>query len=168
MVRRPQYKYTSLMPMSRLPDSLTRDALAVLIDRFYDAVQRHATLGPIFNARIKDWEEHKNLLVRFWCSVVFGDASYRGSPMSVHRSVPGLKFEHFEQWLELWREVCSRVLEAESAALMHELASRMGGNLSRAVVGSASSSSLRLQGSRHPDDHPSNTAPGLRVEARSR
>ena len=166
-MRHPQYKYTSLMPMSRLPDSLTRDALAVLIDRFYDAVQRHATLGPIFNARINDWEEHKNLLVRFWCSVVFGDASYRGSPMNVHRSVPGLKFEHFEQWLELWQDVCSRVLEAEAAAVMHELASRMGSNLSRAVGESTSLNLLRIEGTRHPDDHPSNAAPDLRVGVRS-
>ncbi|HEY4582323.1 MAG TPA: group III truncated hemoglobin [Lysobacter sp.] len=79
---------------------LTDDDIARVVDRFYDAVQAHPTLGPVFEV-VHDWPDHKATLVRFWSSVLRGSASYRGQPMAVHRPLP-IRAAHFADWLALW------------------------------------------------------------------
>ena len=66
--------------------TLDESRIANLVDRFYDKVQADPSIGPIFNAAVHDWPEHKRLLTSFWCSVALRAASYRGNPMSVHRA----------------------------------------------------------------------------------
>ena len=51
------------------PPELDEDALARPVDRFYDRVRADGLLGPVFNAAVHDWPEHKRLLTRFWSSV---------------------------------------------------------------------------------------------------
>src|SRR3546814_2135476 len=86
-------------------------------------IQVHPTLGPVFNAAVDDWDEHKRLLVSFWTSVVLRAGTYRGNPMSAHRSHP-ITTEHFVQWLELWRATADEILAPEHAELLHEYAGR--------------------------------------------
>ncbi|QSX76959.1 group III truncated hemoglobin [Agrilutibacter solisilvae] len=102
--------------------------IARLVDCFYDKVRRHPELGPVFNAAVHDWDEHKALLVQFWSSVALGTASYRGNPMAAHRAQP-IRAEHFDAWLQLWDETASEVLAPEQAALMHGYAQRIGRSL---------------------------------------
>ncbi len=113
-------------PMQRLP--LNEPTIAVLVDRFYDAVRAEPTIGPVFNAAIEDWNAHKQLLTSFWCSVALGTGTYRGFPMAVHRQHP-IKAMHFEQWLALWRVTCAEVLEDSAATRMIEYAERIGRSL---------------------------------------
>ena len=49
--------------------TLTEADIARVVDRFYDAVQAHPTLGPVFNPAVHDWPDHTATLVRFWSSV---------------------------------------------------------------------------------------------------
>ena len=53
-------------------------AIATLVDRFYEKVRVDAQLGPVFNAAVHDWDEHKALLTSFWASVALRASSYRG------------------------------------------------------------------------------------------
>ncbi|MGV8940492.1 MAG: group III truncated hemoglobin [Lysobacter sp.] len=114
--------------MTRDSTELTEQQLAALVDRFYDKVQRHPTLGPVFNAAVDDWPEHKRLLTSFWSSVALGTRSYRGNPMAKHRGHP-IHTEHFEDWLALWRETADEVLDPEHARLVHDYAERIGRSL---------------------------------------
>src|SRR3546814_12266898 len=91
-------------------------------------IQVHPTLGPVFNAAVDDWDEHKRLLVSFWTSVVLRAGTYRGNPMSAHRSHP-ITTEHFVQWLELWRATADDILAPEPAELLPEYAGRHGRSL---------------------------------------
>src|SRR3546814_4411102 len=91
-------------------------------------LQVHPTPGPVFNAAVDDWDEHKRLLVSFWTSVVLRAGTYRGNPMSAHRSHP-ITTEHFVQWLELWRATADEILAPEHAELLHEYAGRIGRSL---------------------------------------
>lgn len=107
---------------------LTADQIARLVDRFYDKIQLHPTLGPVFNARVKDWEAHKRLLTSFWCSVALRANSYRGNPMAVHRPLP-IDGTHFQDWLALWVQTTHDLLDERAAGQMVEYADRIGRSL---------------------------------------
>lgn len=108
---------------------LDHSALAQLVDRFYDKVRRDPGLGPVFNAAVHDWKEHKQRLVSFWASVSLGAGSYRGNPMAVHRALEGVGTGHFEIWLGLWRDTARELLEPEAAATVIGHAERIAASL---------------------------------------
>ena len=110
---------------SELP---SRDQLAALVDPFYDRIRVHPTLGPVFNAAVDDWDEHKQLLTSFWSSVLLREGSYRGNPMAAHRAHP-IHAGHFDEWLALWRATADEMLAPEHAELIHEYATRIGRSL---------------------------------------
>ena len=102
--------------------------VAVLVDRFYDKVRADPMLGPVFNAIVDDWDEHKRLLTSFWATVALRAGSYRGNPMAKHRPLP-IGRQHFERWLALWRETTAEVLDEHAATLMAGYAERIGRGL---------------------------------------
>lgn len=102
--------------------------IATLVDRFYEKVRIDPQLGPVFNAAVHDWNEHKALLTSFWSSVALRVGSYRGNPMAAHRPHP-IRAEHFDHWLALWRETCIEELDEANAATMLEYAERIGRSL---------------------------------------
>ena len=110
------------------PELPGREQLAALVDAFYDRIQVHPDLGPVFNAAVHDWPEHKRVLTSFWSSVVLRAGTYRGNPMAAHRP-HAITTEHFVQWLALWRETADEVLAPTHAALVHEYANRIGRSL---------------------------------------
>jgi hemoglobin len=73
-----------------------------LVDRFYARVREDALLGPIFDARISDWDEHLGKMKRFWRSVLHNSGEFSGNPMVKHLAIPGLGLPHFTHWLELF------------------------------------------------------------------
>lgn len=116
--------------MSRMNPAAPFDeaTLATLVDHFYEKVRREPQLGPIFNAAVHDWDEHKRLLTSFWASVALRAGSYRGNPMGAHRPHP-IRAEHFDRWLELWLETCAEELDETRAAEMVGYAGRIGHSL---------------------------------------
>ena len=110
-----------------LPE-LTEQQIAILVDRFYDKVRVDPMLGPVFNAAVDDWPEHKRLLTSFWASITLGARSYRGNPMARHRGHP-IRAEHFDHWLALWRQTAAEVLAPEHAQLVSGHADRIGRSL---------------------------------------
>ena len=113
--------------MDPQPD-LHRDDIARLVDRFYERVRTDAVLGPVFNAAVDDWPEHKRVLTSFWASVALREGSYRGNPMAAHRPHP-IQAAHFDHWLALWHEVAHEVLPAAQAEVFVEHATRIGRSL---------------------------------------
>lgn len=112
------------------PEAATLDEthIARLVDRFYDKVQQDDLIGPVFNAVVDDWDEHKALLTRFWCSVALRAGTYRGNPMGKHKPLP-IGREHFERWLDLWRRTVPEIMDEEAATLMIDYANRIGRGL---------------------------------------
>ncbi len=115
------FRMNSLSPLDEA-------ALARLVDHFYEKVRRDAQIGPIFNAAVHDWDEHKRLLTSFWASVALRAGSYRGDPMGAHRPHP-IRAEHFDRWLAMWQETCDEELDTVHAAQMLEYAQRIGRSL---------------------------------------
>lgn len=108
--------------------TLDAAGIAALVDRFYDRVRADALLGAVFNPVVANWDEHKRLLVSFWCSAVLRAGTYRGNPMLKHHG-HSIESAHFERWLELWRETARELLDADAATVMVEYATRIGDGL---------------------------------------
>jgi len=76
--------------------------IVVLVDSFYDKVQKDELLGPIFDKVIQDnWDQHLEKMYRFWETVLLNNYTYHGSPFAPHARLP-ISAEHFDRWLELF------------------------------------------------------------------
>lgn len=95
--------------------AITDEQIAALVDRFYGKIRTDGMLGPIFAAAIgEDWTPHLARMKAFWSTVVRGPglgngATYKGNPMVAHLGLPSLTREHFDHWLQLWRETVAEV-----------------------------------------------------------
>lgn len=86
-----------------------------LVDKFYEAVQADAFLGPIFNAKLKGrWEMHHHKLYRFWHTVLLRRPDYFGDPVPVHFNM-NINENHFDYWLKLWIKTVDEYFEGTIA-----------------------------------------------------
>jgi hemoglobin len=80
-----------------------------LMRHFYGKVREDPLIGPVFAAKVTDWESHLQRIFAFWSSVALMSGDYRGNPMGLHLPLP-IDHEHFDRWLALFeastREVC--------------------------------------------------------------
>jgi len=110
--------------------------VAELVDRFYAEVRRDAMLGPIFNSRIADWDEHLAKLRAFWSSVVLMTGRYKGQPMPVHIAIAEITEEHFQRWLALFAETAEKVCPPDAAALFVDRSRRIAQSLQFGIAAS--------------------------------
>ena len=107
-----------------------RRQLGVLVRNFYNTLQIHPSLGPIFAAHVKSWPEHYRTLTDFWSVQTGGPPEYRGRLLQAHATLD-LRAEHYEAWLAQWRQSCHLHFEepeaGEMIALAEGLARRMPG-----------------------------------------
>ncbi len=87
--------------MIAMKDIASREAVKHLVDSFYMKVREDALLAPVF-AHV-DWPHHLPIMYNFWSSVLLGDMSYNGSPLSKHMGLP-ITTDHFNRWLKLFLE----------------------------------------------------------------
>lgn len=95
-----------------------------LVHAFYARVRRDELIGPIFSARISDWDHHLQRLCHFWSSVVLMTGRYHGSPMQKHMALP-VDAGHFDRWLQLFRQTARDVCNPRAAAVFVERAERI-------------------------------------------
>ena len=89
--------------MDTRADIATLDDVKILVDNFYNKVQKDELLGGIFNGAIKDWPRHLEKMYRFWQTVLLDEHTYNGSPFPPHAQLPVTKV-HFDRWLVLFQE----------------------------------------------------------------
>lgn len=123
-----------------------------LVHRFYDRVRADPMLGPIFAARITDWDPHLDRMVAFWSSVALMTGRYHGAPMPAHAGLP-VNWAHFDRWLVLFRQTASEVCPPAGARYVIERAERIAQSLHMAVQDAAC---------------PGGAAPNLRSEGHAR
>ncbi|KAA9005012.1 group III truncated hemoglobin [Histidinibacterium aquaticum] len=102
--------------------------LTELVHGFYGKVRVDPVLGPIFAERISDWEPHLAKMVDFWSSVALMTGRYHGAPVPKHAGLP-VTWEHFERWLDLFRETAGEVCTPEGALHVIERAERIARSL---------------------------------------
>jgi hemoglobin len=99
-----------------------------LLCHFYADVRQDPLIGPIFNAQIKDWEEHLKIIASFWETLVGGPRTY-ARPMPMKHLPLRLREEHFERWLFLWQANCRAQLPTDLAREMIDLAHHIADKL---------------------------------------
>jgi len=112
---------------------ITEPMIEALVHAFYARVRGDELLGPIFNARIDDWDEHLEKLCRFWSSVTLMTGTYEGRPMVVHAALPDIDGVHFARWLALFEETARAVCPPDAAALFVDRAHRIAASLKHGI-----------------------------------
>lgn len=142
MTPRPELRVTaSLRPeqTARLmaETGLDEAILHRLVHHFYDRVRADPLLGPIFAARITDWDPHLDRMVAFWSSVALMTGRYHGAPVPAHAGLP-VSWAHFDHWLVLFRQTASEVCPPVGARHVIERAERIAQSLHMVVQDAAS------------------------------
>ena len=113
---------------------ITEAMIDRLVRSFYDRVRADEMLGPIFDARIKNWEPHLQQMCAFWSSVALMSGRYHGAPMPKHLPLP-VDAAHFDRWLALFEATAAEVCPPEAAAHFVERAHRIAASLELGVAG---------------------------------
>ncbi|MFP5296611.1 MAG: group III truncated hemoglobin [Alphaproteobacteria bacterium] len=108
--------------------------IARLVDAFYAKVRADPLLGPVFDARIADWEPHLQQMRLFWSSVALMSGVYHGRPMPKHLPLP-VDAAHFDRWLELFEATAAEVCPPAAADHFIERARRIAESLELGVAG---------------------------------
>ena len=78
--------------------------IKLLVNTFYEKVQKDEFIGVIFNEKIGDrWPEHLEKMYRFWQTILLEEHTYSGSPFPPHRHLP-IDKNHFNRWMEIFTE----------------------------------------------------------------
>ncbi|MFZ1467593.1 MAG: group III truncated hemoglobin [Paracoccaceae bacterium] len=113
-----------LMARTGLDDAV----LTRLVHGFYDRVRADPLLGPVFADHITDWGPHLDRMVQFWSSVALMTGRYHGAPMPKHMPLP-VDGQHFDRWLDLFRQTAHDVCRPEGAAWVIDRAERIAGSI---------------------------------------
>ena len=139
------------------------EGICRLLRHFYADVRQDQLVGPIFNAKIKDWNHHLKIIASFWETLIGGPSTY-ARPMPMKHLSLGLRTEDFERWHFLWQANCRAQLPADVAKEMIDLADHIGHRL-RIILGIAPHDIVGTQiteSSRTKQYHMNrNTAPAL-------
>lgn len=106
-----------------------------LVRGFYARVREDELLGPVFAARIQDWEPHLQRMFAFWSSVVLGSGVYSGQPMRMHLPLP-VDARHFDRWLELFAETSRELFDEPIAQQFIVPARRIASSLELGIASS--------------------------------
>jgi hemoglobin len=115
---------------------IDEELIAQLVDRFYAEVRQDELLGPVFNSRVEDWDDHLARLRAFWSSVVLMTGRYKGQPMPVHAAISEITDQHFERWLALFAETAKVVCPPDAAALFVDRSRRIAESLRLGIAAS--------------------------------
>jgi hemoglobin len=96
------------------PDIQNIADIKLLVNSFYEKIQQHELLAPIFASKIADWTPHLEKMYRFWETILLEKHSYFGSPFPPHAQLPVTK-NHFDEWLTLWKSTVAAHFEGEKA-----------------------------------------------------
>lgn len=105
-----------------------------LVRAFYERVRQDTLIGPIFEARIADWEPHLQQMCAFWSSVALMTGRYHGQPMQKHLPLP-VDGRHFDRWLALFEATARDLCSPKAAEHFIERARRIAESLELGIAG---------------------------------
>jgi hemoglobin len=104
-----------------------------LVRAFYGRARRDPFIGPIFESKVSDWEDHIARLCAFWSSVALMSGRYHGQPMAAHLPLP-IDTPHFDRWLEIFAETARELCPPAAAAHFLERAQRIADSLELGIA----------------------------------
>lgn len=113
---------------------IDEDMIERLVHGFYARVREDEIVGPIFDAKIKDWGPHLERMCEFWSSVALMSGRYHGQPMIKHLPLP-IDGRHFDRWLTLFESTAQSLCPPNAASHFIQLARRIGESLELGIAG---------------------------------
>ena len=105
-----------------------------LVRTFYGRVQADPLIGPVFAARIEDWEAHMVKLCAFWSSVALMTGRYHGQPMQTHLDLP-IAAEHFDRWIAIFEATANELCPPAAALHFIDRARRIADSFELGMAG---------------------------------
>ncbi len=131
-----QSRRAAIIAQIRETTGIDESMIVELVDAFYDKVRDDPLLGPIFDARIDDWDFHLQRMYAFWSSVALMSGVYNGQPMAKHMPMP-VDARHFDRWLALFEETATELCPPVAAEHFIERARRIAQSLEIGVASGA-------------------------------
>lgn len=124
---------TSSINMGEITNTAFSEAMIErLVHTFYGRVRQDELIGPIFNAKVADWDDHLAKLCAFWSSVILRSGRYDGRPLRPHLMMP-LEGHHFDRWLDLFERTARDVLSPEAALVFIDRARRIADSFEMSI-----------------------------------
>ena len=114
---------------------VTREMIAVVVDDFYAKCRMDPTVGPVFNARIHDWDAHLETIRGFWASALLRTGEYAGRPLHAHLGIENLEPKHFSVWLRLFKETLQKHCPPQAEAAFMDAAGMMARHMMSVIQG---------------------------------
>jgi len=119
-------------------DITDRRDVACLVNVFYDRVRDDDLLGPIFDdvAHV-DWATHLPRMYDFWESVLFSTATFKGTPLVVHRALARhapLTAEAFGRWVALFQTTVDDLFSGTMADHAKKSAVRIAATMEHSIT----------------------------------
>lgn len=112
---------------------ITETIIERLVHAFYARVRADPLIGPVFAARVENWDQHLGKLCAFWSSVALMTGRYHGQPMRVHVNLP-VEGRHFDRWLDLFEATAVELCTPVAAAHFIERARRIADSLELGIA----------------------------------
>lgn len=113
-----------------MDDLKDRNDIVVLVNKFYDKVNKDDKIAFFFNDIVKvNWDLHLPKMYDFWETLIFGKKAYKGNPMLKHvlmAQKEPMEAYHFERWLSLWKETITENFKGECADIALYKAEQIG------------------------------------------
>jgi hemoglobin len=117
-------------------ETITRENVRQMVDRFYGAVRQDEILSPVFTQALgHDWTEHLEKLAEFWSTILLGTRSFQGNVYGTHMALEGIEPEHFKRWLGLFEQTVSQLFEPQPAEQLRTMARRVASSLQMGFFG---------------------------------
>jgi hemoglobin len=104
-----------------------------LVRSFYDSARLDPLIGPIFEAKVHDWNAHIRQICDFWSSTLMKSGRYRGQPMVAHMPL-GVETTHFDRWLQIFNETVREICPPDAASQFLERAYRIAESLELGIA----------------------------------
>lgn len=102
-----------------MKDIQSREDIILLVNTFYTKVKSNPVIGYIFtDIAALDFETHLPKMYNFWCSMLLGEQSYTGNPMTPHMVLSEkvkLSPVHFDEWILLFNETVDVLFAGDKA-----------------------------------------------------
>lgn len=134
-MRSAQARRTAVTAQIQAETDIDEAMIERLVRGFYDRVREDEILGPVFSARIAEWEPHLQKMFAFWSSVALMSGRYHGQPMARHLPLP-IDAEHFDRWLALFAQTARELCPPPAAERFISLSRRIAESLELGLAGS--------------------------------
>jgi hemoglobin len=102
-----------------MKDIKTKEDIAFFVDLFYTKVLKNDDLKVFFSKL--DFEAHLPKMIHFWAFVLLDEPNYTTNVTEKHMKMP-LKKEHFDIWIQLFKETIDENFSGEKAEMAKQRA----------------------------------------------